>query len=456
MSQMSQTFDLIVIGTGTAGSIIAKECRAAGWRVAIIDSRPFGGTCALRGCDAKKVLAGAAEVVDWARRMQGIALQYPEQALRIDWQALMRFKRTFTEPVPTKREKTYAEAGIDAFHGQAQFVDETTVQVEDKRLTGRYVAIAAGATPAPLNIFGEEYLTHSDQFLELETLPRQIVMVGGGYISMEFAHIAARAGSQVQILHRGERPLEAFDPDLVEQLVQATRDLGIDLLLKTQVKGIEQQADQLIVHAETDQGATTFETETVVHGAGRIPAIQNLNLEKAGIKHEKLGISVNEYLQSISNPCVYAAGDISASGAPPLTPVSSIEGHVVADNLLKGNHHKPDFTEIPSMVFSLPALASVGLQEKTAREQGLKFKTLYQPDTSDWYFSRRINEPCSGFKVLVEEDSDRILGAHLLGSYAEELVNIFALAIRYKLSTEDLKRTTFAFPTAASNLIDMV
>lgn len=451
---MTQKFDLIVIGTGTAGSIIAKECRSAGWSVAIIDSRPFGGTCALRGCDAKKVLAGAAEVIDWAKRMQGKGITSSD--LQIDWRALMQFKRTFTEPVPQKREKTYADAGIKTFHGHAKFVDETTVQVEDERLSGRYVAIASGAVPAPLNISGEEYLTYSDQFLELETLPRQIAMIGGGYISMEFAHVAARAGAQVRILHQGSKPLEPFDPDLVERLVEATQKLGIDLQVNTEVKGIKKQADRLVVQVETEQGEETFDTEMVVHGAGRVPAIQDLNLEKAGIKYEKKGISVNEYLQSISNPQIYAAGDVSASGAPPLTPVSSIEGHVVANNLLQGNHHQPDFTEIPSMVFSLPSLASVGLQEKAAREQGLKFKTLYEPDTSDWYFSRRINEPYSGFKVLVEEGSDRILGAHLLGSYAEELVNIFALAIRYKLSTEDLKRTTFAFPTAASNLIDMV
>jgi glutathione reductase (NADPH) len=451
---MTQKFDLIVIGTGTAGSIIAKECRSAGWRVAIIDSRPFGGTCALRGCDAKKVLVGAAVVVDWARRMQGKGIT--SQDLQIDWQKLMQFKRTFTEPVPQKREKTYADAGIEAFQGEAKFVDETTVQVGDERLHGRYVAIAAGAEPAPLGISGEEYLTHSDQFLELEKLPRHLVMIGGGYISMEFAHIAARAGAQVRILHQGSRPLEPFDPDLVKRLVEATRNLGIDLQVNAKVKGIKQQADRLVVQAETEQGEETFDTEMVVHGAGRVPAIQALALEKAGIKSEKKGISVNDYLQSISNPQVYAAGDISASGVPPLTPVSSIEGHVVANNLLQGNHHKPDFTEIPSMVFSIPSLASVGLQEKTAREQGLKFKTLYESDTSDWYFSRRINEPYSGFKVLVEEGSDRILGAHLLGSYAEELVNLFALAIRYKLSTEDLKRTTFAFPTAASNLIDIV
>jgi len=173
------------------------------------------------------------------------------------------------------------------------------------------------------------------------------------------------------------------------------------------------------------------------------------------VKRERLGISVNEYLQSVSNPAVYAAGDASASGSPPLTPVSSMEGHVVASNLLEGNHQTPDFTEIPSVVFTMPALASVGLQEKQATEQGKKFRVNYQ-DTSSWYSSRRVNMKYSSYKVLIEEGSNRILGAHILGTHVEELVNIFAIAIRFNLRSEDLKKMIFAYPTAASDIGYMV
>ncbi|WP_373545869.1 NAD(P)/FAD-dependent oxidoreductase [Chamaesiphon sp.] len=450
---MTQKFDLIVIGTGTAGSVAAKQCRAAGWKVAIIDCRPFGGTCALRGCDPKKMLVSAEEVMDFAHRMTSNGIAYKD--LHIDWSALMRFKRSFTDPIPEKNEKRFAEADIATFEGTARFVDQTTIQVGDETLVGRYILIATGAKPAPLHIPGEEYLTTSTQFLELEQLPQRIILVGGGYISMEFAHISARAGANVQILHRGSRPLEQFDPDLVDYLVQATRDIGIDVRLNTTVKAIEKAADRLIVHIATAQGEEILSADLVVHGAGRVPAIDDLDLDKAGVEREKLGISVNQYLQSVSNPMVYAAGDASASGSPPLTPVSSMEGHVVASNLLEGNYQTPDFTEIPSVVFTMPSLAAVGLQEKQAAQQGKKFRVNYQ-DTSSWYSSRRVNMKYSGYKVLIEEGSNQILGAHILGPHVEELVNIFAMAIRFGLRSEDLKKMIFAYPTAASDISYMV
>ena len=161
---MTRKFDLVVIGTGSAASAVASRCRSAGWQVAIIDSRPFGGTCALRGCDPKKVLVGAAEAVDWVRRMKGKGIRGEE--LRIDWQELMRFKRSFTEPVPKNREGGFAKAGIAAFHGRARFVGPTSVQVNDDVLEGRYVVIAAGQKPADLKIHGTEHLTTSERFLD--------------------------------------------------------------------------------------------------------------------------------------------------------------------------------------------------------------------------------------------------------------------------------------------------
>jgi len=190
---MRKQFDLIVIGTGSAASTVAHECRSAGWDVAIIDSRPFGGTCALRGCDPKKVLVGIAEIVDQVRRMNGLGVG--AENTRIKWSELMRFKRSFTDPVPKNSERSFAKAGIAPFHGRARFVDSTTVEVGEDVLVGRYVVIATGAMPRKLGIQGEQYVTTSDQFLELETLPQRIVFIGGGYISFEFAHVAARAGA---------------------------------------------------------------------------------------------------------------------------------------------------------------------------------------------------------------------------------------------------------------------
>lgn len=450
---MKKKFDLVVVGTGAGGSTVAHKCREAGWDVAIIDSRPIGGTCALRGCDPKKVLVGAAELIDWNHRMKGKGVS--TKGAEIDWQELMQFKKTFTDPVPESREKGYAKAGIAVFNGRAHFLDKTTVEIGDDTLTGRYVHIGAGAKPADLGIPGEEHLTTSTQFMEMEKLPARIVFVGGGYIAFEFAHVASRAGAQVQILHRGPRPLEGFDPDLVDSLVEATRDIGIDLRLNTTVESVEKDGDQFVVRASAEDTQLTFEADKVVHSAGRVPDIDDMNLEKAGIERSKKGILVNEYLQSVSNPLVYAAGDAADSGGLPLTPVATMEANAAASNLLNGNHRQPNNVGIPTVVFTLPPLAAVGLREDEATKQGLKFSVKHG-DTSGWYSSRRTGLKYSGFKTLVEEGNGRVLGAHLFGAHAEEVINIFALAVRNGLTAEDLKTMIYAYPTSASDISYMV
>jgi glutathione reductase (NADPH) len=450
---VEKQFDLIVIGTGAAGSPVAHKCREAGWSVAIIDSHPFGGTCALRGCDPKKVLIGAADVIDWTRRMKTKGIVAPDAG--IDWSALMRFKRTFTDPVPENREQGYEKAGIVYFHERARFVGNTQLQVGENVLSGRFVHIAAGARPVTLGIDGENYLTTSDQFLDLEKLPARICFVGGGYISFEFAHVAARAGAQVRIIHRGARPLEKFDPELVTILVQATRDAGIEIKLNAELKSVERRDEGFVVKATTDGAEDSFEADMVVHGAGRVPDIEDLDLEKAGVKHSKDGVAVNEYLQSISNPAVYAAGDAANSSGFRLTPVGSMEAQVVADNILKGNNRKPSYQGVPTVVFTLPPLTAVGLDEGEANKRGLKFKKNFA-DTSKWFSSRRVNLKHSAFKVLIEEDSGHILGAHLLGDQAEETINLFALAIRQGLKATDLREMIYAYPSHASDVSHML
>lgn len=446
---MTQKFDLIVIGTGTAASTVAHQCRSAGWQVAVIDSRPFGGTCALRGCDPKKVLVGAAEAIDWVRRMKSTGALAGDAC--IDWPALMRFKRSFTDPVPKSREKSFREAGIAAFHGRARFTGSNTVEVNGEILEGRFAVIAAGAKPVRLGITGEEHLTTSEQFLDLDKLPERIVFVGGGYISMEFAHVAARAGAKVTILHRGEHILPNFDPDLGEQLTGKTREIGIDVRLETVVEKIKKVNGRIRVHASRKGKDMAIETDLVVHGAGRVPEIDDLNLDAAGVESGKKGVKVNEYLQSASNPTVYAAGDASGSPGPPLTPVAGYEGRMVAANLLEGNHAKVNYQVVPTVVYTTPPFGAVGLSEKAAREQNLKFKTNHA-NTADWYSSRRIGETCSGYKVLIEESRERILGAHLLGPHAEEIINIFALAIRTGVKASELKEMIFSYPTNSSDI----
>lgn len=447
---MTRKFDLVVIGTGSAASAVASRCRSAGWQVAVVDSRPLGGTCALRGCDPKKFLVGAAEALDWVRRMKGKGIRADD--LRIDWQELMRFKRSFTEPVPKSREEGFAKAGIVALHGRARFVGPSSVQVNEEVLEGRYVVIAAGQKPADLRIPGAEYLTTSEQFLELEELPKRILFIGGGYIAFEFTHVAVRAGAEVRVVHRGQHPLPRFDPDLVDQILKHTRGLGVDVQLGSEVIGVEKSSGNLIVHVSASGQKCAFEGDMVVQAAGRVPEIDDMNLGAAGVEWDRRrGVKVNEFLQSVSNQSVYAAGDAAASGGPPLTPVASYEGIIVAANLLKGNHKKQNYLGIPTVVFTIPPLAAVGLGETEARERGLKFQVRKQM-TSDWYSSRRLAEKYSGFKVLVEEGTDLILGAHLLGSQAEEVINFFGVAIRSGMRAADLKHMMFAYPTHGSDV----
>jgi glutathione reductase (NADPH) len=445
---MPERFDLIVVGTGVAASSVAFPCREAGWSVAVIDDRPYGGTCANRGCDPKKVLVGAAEVIDWARRMGIHGIQFSH--LHIDWPELMRFKRTFTDSVPANREHSFQSAGIRTFHGVVRFAGPDCMEVQGNQIAASHFVLASGAGPAPLNIPGEDLLFHSDQFLELEPLPASLIFAGGGYIAFEFAHLAARAGARVTILHRGKRPLAAFDPDLVDKLVEHSRQIGLDIRLNANVEAVEQTSGG--VRVRTSSG--TFEAAAAVHAAGRLPLIAALDLPAGGLEATPRGVTVNEFLQSPSNPRVYAAGDAVASG-PALTPVAGYHGRIVAANLLEGNHARPDYRGFASTVFSIPPLASCGLTEQDARAQSLSFDVHFA-ETSAWYTSRRVAETCSGYKVLVERTTGRILGAHILGEGAEEHINLFALAIRNGLTAEQMKAPLYAYPTHGSNTQYMV
>jgi len=445
---MSKHYDLIALGTGTAASVAASSCRSAGWSVAVVDHLPFGGTCQLRGCDPKKVLVGAADAIDHSRRMRGRGIGGGEPA--IAWNELIRFKRSFTEPVPAMKETDFAKHGIDAYHGRARFCAPSSIEVGDEVLDGRFILIAVGAVPMQLGVPGEEHLVTSTDFLELEHLPKKIVLLGGGFIAAEFAHIAARASAQVAVLEQVDRMLTPFDPDLVGWLMDKFREIGIDVRLKTHVTAIEKNRGDFSVRASSNGNDEVFQADLVVHAAGRVPDLEPLGLAAANVESDKGRLKLNEFLQSASNPAIYAAGDAAMSG-PPLTPVASHDAKVAAANMLKGNHLKPNYLGVPSVAFTIPPIASVGLSEKQAREQGLKFR-VHKRRASDWYTARRLAEQVYGFKVIVEDGTDLILGAHLVGPQVEEVINIFALAMRKGLTAEDLKTTIFAYPTGASDI----
>jgi len=442
-----KTYDLVIIGSGTAAQVASSRVRAAGWSVALVDHRPFGGTCALRGCDPKKMLISGAEAIYVLTRMGrhgGVG------EAQIDWRNLMRFKRSFTDAVPNKREEGFAKNGIDAFHGLARFAGPDGVVVDGRELRARYILIAAGARPVPLDIPGEEHAVSSDGFLELDGLPPRMILVGGGYIAAEFSHLAARAGTHVTVLQRAERMLPGFDPDLVGWLMEKFDELGIDVRTRATVQRIDKAADGFVVHTSTNGQEQEVAADLVVRAAGREPDLAPLDLAAGGVVTENGQVKLNEFLQSVSNPKVYAAGDAAGIG-PSLTPVSSHDGKVVAQNLLEGNRHRPDYRGVASVAFTIPPIAAVGLSEVQARATGVKVR-MRSEQVRSWYTARRLNESVYGFKTLVDEDTDRILGAHLVGPHAEEVINVFGIAIRHGLTTTDLKTTIFAYPTGASDI----
>ena len=451
-SIMVHSFDLVVIGTGAGGAAAARKCRKAGWTVAIIDERPFGGTCALRGCDMKKILMGAAEVVDWNTRMQGKGIR---AEARIDWPELMAFKRSFIENYSEDFEKGLLDAGIEAFHGTARFISDDEVEVNGKVLKGGHILIATGARPMPLSIEGEENIVLSDFFLEMDTLPLNIVFIGGGMVSMEFAHIAARAGSAVTIIERQDRPLMNFDADLVSLIVQKSNDIGIRFMGLAIIHSVEKDGEKFLVKGSNGNGDFLIQSDLVVHGAGRIPHIDQLNLEAGHVDFSKHGITVNEYLQSVSNPKVYSAGDAADTKGLPLTPVAGIEVNIAAKNLLSGNLATADYHVMPAVVFTIPKIASVGLTEEKAREAGYECYTNTL-DMSGWYTYKRTNEKYAAAKIVIDKKTNCVIGAHIVSGEADELVNHFASALQLHIDVKEFKKMMYAYPTAASDIVYML
>ncbi|HMM83494.1 MAG TPA: NAD(P)/FAD-dependent oxidoreductase [Terrimesophilobacter sp.] len=450
---MNKPYDLIVIGAGMAGIAGANKCATEGWRVAIVDSLPYGGTCALRGCDPKKILRRGAEIIDGARLLHGKGIDDSE--LTINWGDLMKHKRGFTDPVPQRMEAGLRRNGVETFHGHARFTGRNQIEVDGDTLDASRILIATGARPRPLSFPGHEYVIDSTDFLDLDAIPGRILFIGGGFVSFEFAHIAARAGSAATIIDHGAHPLKSFDPDLVELLVARGREVGVDTRENTSIVGVEQASSVFQITLERAGVRETIEADLVVHGAGRIADLATLDLDVAGVEWSERGVSVDRHLQSSTNPAVWAAGDSADTAGMPLTPVAVSEAKVAASNMINGTTLIPDYAGIPTAVFTIPELVRVGMLEAEAIEQGIELKIRYS-DTGKWYSNYRVGERTAAAKILIDTSNDHIVGAHLLGPEYGELVNTFGLAIKLGLTTRQLKSATAAYPTVGSDLGSML
>jgi glutathione reductase (NADPH) len=452
MSHPTKTYDYFIIGTGPAGQTVASAAAKAGKTVGIADYRPYGGTCPLRGCDPKKVLLAAAKAMNAVERLKGKGFGARPP---LDWADLQEWKRSFTEKITPGTLDKFAEQGVECLFGKARFTAPYELEVDGTRVKADHVIVATGQKPAPLDFPGADLLLTSDQFLDMDDLPESLIIVGGGYIGSEFAHIATVLGAKVTIIAAEENLVDNFDRDLNVLMGKAARERGMTIHFSSQAHKVERTEDnQVTVTAEKEDGTTfTVTADRAFHCAGRVPNIADLKLEAAGIKSGEKGIAVNNQLCT-SVPAHYAIGDCNDAGLA-LTPVASKEAQVVVDNLLHGKNRKVDYSPIPTLAFTIPPIASVGMTAEEAGKSDKNLKINYEVTTS-WFATKHQNGLVAAYKTIIDESTDTILGAHLLGAGADEMINLFALAIRKKITTSDLRRMVWGYPTVGGGIGSMV
>ena len=444
---MTERYDIVILGGGNAGFGVAGIGQAAGKRIAFVEPDLFGGTCPNRGCTPKKVLVAAAHAMDEIARAGAHGIDVGSATL--DWATLIDREQAMIDFVPSAMADA-ARAKGDVYTDAGRFIGPNAVQAGEHILEADNIVIATGSTPRPLDIDGAGLLATSDDLLRDRTLPDDVVFIGGGVIAMEFSHVLARAGANVTVLEVMPGLLPALDPDAVDQLRQASEHLGINVRTSVEVLGVAPDDDAFLVHYRVDGQTVTQRADRVVNGAGRVANIAELDLSSGGVSHSRSGVSVDAHLRSTSNPAVWVCGDALA-GTPQLSPTATDEGRVVGNNIVDGPRHTLDYRTIPTVVHTVPALASVGLNEAAARDQ-YPSVTVKTTDLSEWFSARTYAEPTAWAKVLVDGDSDRFVGAHLVGHRGEELIHTFSLAMQHGISATALRESHFAFPTFSSDI----
>lgn len=440
-------YDAIVLGSGMGGGAAVGLLRQAGASVAVVDPGPVGGTCALRGCQPKKVFVVNSQLVAETRALTGHGMA---RAAATDWSELQGFKKSFTDPIPDATKSYYDSAGVDLFEEDVRFVAPGSLETSSgDRITAGAILIATGASPRPLPVPGAELASTSADFLDLEELPESMVFVGGGYISMEFAFVAAHSGAKVTILQRGPRMLPQFPASLVDPVIEAGRDIGISFVTGASVTGIEKTAAGLSV---TTEALGDFTGDFVMAAIGRTPNVEGLGLDEIGLRYSGAGIDVNEYMET-SVEGVYAAGDCVASRQ--LSPVGGMESRVAGENMVNPRSSRVSYDAVPSVVFTYPRMASVGMTGDAAERAGMKVR-ISSGRMDEWASLRRLGSPPSWYEIVIEEESERILGAHIASPHAGDQVNMLAMAMRSGMSAGEIRRTPWAYPTALSDVKDML
>jgi glutathione reductase (NADPH) len=448
----TEQYDVLIVGGGNAGMGVTVPTRAAGLSVAMVEPRELGGTCPNRGCTPKKVLVAAGHALHEIERASAHFISVGEP--RLDWAALIDREKQLISHIPGSLGRLMADRGVEVIGGQARFASANTVRVGQRLIEARHIVIATGSKPRSLPIPGADLMITSDEVLSERQQPGAVVFVGGGVIALELGHVYARAGTKVTILEVLPQLLPAMDADAVSQVRRESERIGIAVHTGVTVKRIDASCNRLRVTFERDGTAHEFEADQVVNGAGRVANVDALDLDAGQVRHRNGRIDIDDYLRSASNPAVHVCGDVLWT-SPQLSPIATYEGRIVGRNIVEGSVAKPDYASIPSAVYTVPALASVGLTEAKAKELGRSIK-VHANDMSDWLSSRTYNEPVAWAKVIVDEMTDRILGAHIVGHAGEELIHIYAFAMQFGIAASQIRDTVYAFPTFSADIKSML
>jgi glutathione reductase (NADPH) len=448
---MSQKFDILIIGAGNAGFGVSQIAQAAGKSIAFVEADEFGGTCPNRGCTPKKVLVAAAKALHEIELAPLHGIEVGEA--RLDWGRLIDRKNDMIDFIPGAMEDTARGRG-EVVKGKARFVGENSIEVNGERIEAEHIVIATGSITRPLSIPGAELMITSDEVLSERELPGEVVFIGGGVIAMEFSHVYSRAGSKVTILEAMPQLLPRLDQDAVTAIQGESERIGIDIHTSVEVESVERQGDKLQVTYMHGGERHSVQADRVVNGTGRIANVAGLDLEAANVKHDGIRVEVDEYLRSVSNPAIWVAGDALVHSAQ-LSPLATYEGRIVGQNIVDGAKHQPDYSIVPSAVYTVPALSSVGMTQAEAERAGLDF-SVTMSDMSSWFSARFYAETVAWSKILVENGSRRILGAQLVGHHGEELIHLFALSMRHGITADQLADEMYAFPTFAADIKSML
>ena len=445
-------FDVIILGGGNAGIGVTGPVRRAGMSVAMIEQDLLGGTCPNRGCTPKKVLVAAGHALHEIERasVHHIAVGKP----RLDWAALIDREKDMIKDIPANLARSMEKRNVEVIRGHAAFAGPNLIRVGNRKLEARHIVIATGSKPRPLPISGAELMITSDEMLSERDLPAAVIFVGGGVISLEFGHVYARAGADVTILEALPQLLPAMDTDVVACLQTESERIGIRVKTGVGVKRIEPANGRLRVVFTHGGAEHSAEVDRVVNGAGRVANVDTLDLAAGIVEHANGRVAIDRHLRSTSNPIVHVCGD-AVPTSPQLSPIATYEGDIVGRNIVEGPTYSPDYASMATSVYTVPPLAAVGLTEAAARHKGFAID-VHANDMQDWFSAKTYAETVAWSKIIVDQTTDRILGAHFVGHAGQELVNLFGLTMRFGLTAGQIRDNVYAYPTFSSDIKHML